>query len=41
MKVIILSIGDELLSGKTVNMNANYISLVLSDIGCEIVKQLH
>ena len=40
MKVIILSIGDELLSGKTVNMNANYISLVLSDIGCEIVKQV-
>ena len=40
MKVIILSIGDELLSGKTVNMNANYISLVLSEVGCEIVKQV-
>lgn len=40
MKVAILSIGDELLSGKTINTNANYISLVLDDLGCEIVKQV-
>ena len=40
MKVAILSIGDELLSGKTVNTNANYISLVLDGLGCEIVKQV-
>ena len=40
MRVAILSIGDELLSGKTVNTNANYISLVLDGLGCEIVKQV-
>ena len=40
MRVAILSIGDELLSGKTVNTNANYISLVLDGLGCEIVKQI-
>ena len=40
MRVTILSIGDELLSGKTVNTNANYISLVLDGLGCEIVKQV-
>ena len=40
MRVSILSIGDELLSGKTVNTNANYISLVLDGLGCEIVKQV-
>ena len=40
MKVAILSIGDELLSGKTINTNANYISLVLDDLGCKIVKQV-
>ena len=40
MRVTILSIGDELLSGKTLNTNANYISLVLDGLGCEIVKQV-
>ena len=40
MKVAILSIGDELLSGKTINTNANYISLALDGLGCEIVKQV-
>ena len=40
MKVSILCIGNELLSGKTLNTNASWISRKLSDIGCDIVEHL-
>ena len=40
MKVSILCIGNELLSGKTLNTNAGWISRKLSDIGCDIVEHL-
>ena len=40
MKVSILCIGNELLSGKTLNTNASWISRKLSDIGCDILEHL-
>ena len=40
MKISILCIGNELLSGKTLNTNASWISRKLSDIGCDIVEHL-
>ena len=39
MNVVILSIGDELLSGNTVNTNFSWIARKLSDIGCSITYQ--
>ena len=40
MKVSILSIGNELLSGKTKNTNANWLGNRLTKIGCEVDKQV-
>ena len=40
MKVSILSIGNELLSGKTMNTNANWLGNRLTKIGCRVDKQL-
>ncbi len=39
MNVVILSIGDELLSGNTVNTNFSWIGRKLSEIGCSIIYQ--
>ena len=39
MNVVILSIGDELLSGHTINTNFSWIGRELSDIGCSIIHQ--
>lgn len=38
MKAILLSIGNELLSGKTVNTNATYISSKLYELGIETLR---
>ena len=40
MKVSILSIGNELLSGKTINTNANWLGERLTKIGCRVEKQV-
>ena len=40
MKVSILSIGNELLSGRTMNTNANWLGNVLTNIGCRVEKQM-
>ena len=40
MKVSILSIGNELLSGKTMNTNANWLGNRLTKIGCRVDKQV-
>ena len=40
MKVSILSIGNELLSGKTMNTNANWLGNRLTKIGCSVDKQV-
>ena len=40
MKVSILSIGNELLSGKTMNTNANWLGKKLTRIGCRVDKQV-
>ena len=40
MNVSILCIGNELLSGKTLNTNASWISRKLSYIGCDILEHL-
>ena len=40
MKAAILTIGDELLSGKTINTNASWISHHVKMFGCEIVRQV-
>ena len=40
MKVSILSIGNELLSGKTMNTNANWLGNRLTEIGCRVDKQV-
>ena len=40
MKVSILSIGNELLSGKTMNTNANWLGNRLTNIGCRVEKQV-
>ena len=39
MNVVFLSIGDELLSGHTINTNFSWIGRELSDIGCSIIHQ--
>ena len=38
MKAIILSIGDELLNGQTVNTNATWMSVELNQIGIDVVR---
>ena len=38
MRVSLLTIGDELLSGKTINTNASWISQKLAFEGCDIVR---
>ena len=38
MKACIISIGDELLLGQTVNTNASYIGVKLSDINIDVTK---
>ena len=40
MKISILSIGNELLSGKTMNTNANWLGNSLTKIGCRVEKQV-
>ena len=40
MKVSILSIGNELLSGKTINTNANWLGKKLTNIGCRVERQV-
>ena len=40
MKISILSIGDELLSGKNLNTNSRWISKKLSAIGCFIQNHI-
>ena len=40
MKISLLSIGDELLSGFTTNSNASWIGRSLSNIGCSICEQI-
>ena len=40
MKVSILSIGNELLSGRTMNTNANWLGNRLTEIGCRVEKQV-
>ena len=40
MKISILSIGNELLSGKTMNTNANWLGNSLTKIGCRVDKQV-
>ncbi len=39
MNISILSIGDELLSGRTLNTNATWIGKTLTEIGCVILDQ--
>ncbi len=38
MNAYIISIGDELLLGQTVNTNASYIGVKLSDINIDVTK---
>ena len=40
MNISILSIGNELLSGRTMNTNANWLGNVLTNIGCRVEKQM-
>ena len=40
MKISILSIGNELLSGKTMNTNASWLGNRLTKIGCKVEKQV-
>ena len=40
MKIAILSIGNELLSGDTINTNAGWMGRNLTDIGCDICQQI-
>ena len=40
MKIAIVSIGNELLSGDTINTNATWIGKQLTDIGCSILQQI-
>ncbi|MDP7036601.1 MAG: CinA family nicotinamide mononucleotide deamidase-related protein [Candidatus Marinimicrobia bacterium] len=40
MKIAILSIGNELLSGDTINTNAGWMGSKLTDIGCNICRQI-
>ena len=38
MKAIILSIGDELLNGQTVNTNASWMSIELNQLGIDVIR---
>ncbi|MEO2184937.1 MAG: molybdopterin-binding protein, partial [bacterium] len=40
MKIAILSIGNELLTGDTINTNAGWMGRNLTDIGCDICRQI-
>jgi len=40
MRASVLTIGDELLSGKTINTNASWISQNLSLVGCSVIRHL-
>ena len=40
MRASVLAIGDELLTGKTTNTNATWISRKLMIVGCDVVKHL-
>jgi nicotinamide-nucleotide amidase len=40
MKIAIVSIGNELLSGDTTNTNATWIGKKLTDIGCTVIQQI-
>lgn len=40
MKASVLTIGDELLSGKTINTNARWISQALTHAGCSVIRHL-
>jgi len=39
MKIALLSIGDEILSGDTLNTNSQWIGQQLTDVGCSIIQQ--
>ena len=40
MRASVLTIGDELLSGKTINTNASWISQNLTLVGCRVIRHL-
>ena len=40
MKAAILTIGDEILSGNTINTNSSWISKTIDSTGCQIVCHL-
>ncbi|MEC9307482.1 MAG: molybdopterin-binding protein, partial [Candidatus Neomarinimicrobiota bacterium] len=40
MNVVLLSIGNEILAGDTVNTNASWISKRLTELGCSIKIQM-
>ena len=40
MKIAILSIGNELLSGDTINTNAGWMGRILTEIGCDICQHI-
>ena len=40
MKVSIINIGDELLEGKTLNTNSQWLGKKLSSAGCQIESQI-
>ena len=40
MKITILSIGNELLSGDTINTNAGWMGRILTEIGCDICQHI-
>ncbi|MBH10325.1 MAG: competence/damage-inducible protein A [Candidatus Marinimicrobia bacterium] len=40
MNVVILSIGNEVLSGQTINTNASWLGKTLTSLGCNIRKQI-
>ena len=38
MKALLLSVGNEVLSGKTINTNASFLAIELEKLGIEVVK---
>ena len=40
MRASVLTIGDELLSGKTINTNVSWISQKLTVAGCSVIRHL-
>ena len=40
MRASLLTIGNELLSGKTINTNASWISQKLASEGCNVIRHL-